>query len=177
MRIFFVLIFLLTFTDSFAQQKFWLVSPYAIMIDTTTKIFQSFERGESNNNYVIKNRSTGEKLIDCMDGKVIVFYDTIVPGDIVQQGTTGIFKITPHTSLVNTTKFNVLIGNILIQFDNATHKVNRSPYNDTNYPIWLTNRSTGATVLTLQSSGTLIFDKLPASWATFGSGIKKIIVN
>lgn len=161
---------------SFAQQKAFVSAPYVILIDTSNFTYKSFDRGDNLHITSIFSKSGGGRVLQCLDGHVFLFSDTIVTGDISQIATTGIFRITPHAVPVNTTKRNILIGIILLQYDNAVCELHYSSFADSNYPIWITNRSTGMRCVTINSKGEMFFDTLPISYSAFGSGIKKIII-
>jgi hypothetical protein len=164
------------------QQKALVTIPkltVAVLIDTTTKVVKTFDRGSNQVKYELWIKA-GPKLYDCYDGSIFIFQDTLVTGDFVQQGTTGIWKLTPHTNLVSTTKQNILIGNLLLQIDNSIQSILYSPFSNSNYPIKIINTNTGAVYLTILDANTIFCDAIPptSTWTLFGtSGIKKIIVN
>jgi hypothetical protein len=176
------LLFLLLLISSFAysQQKAFYSHPYAVLIDTTTREIKYFEKGTGLNYYSLYHRSTRKKLFDCFDGGVFCFVDTLSTSDIVQQGSTGVFKITPHLLPVSTVKKNILAGAALLQYDSTVFELAYSPFSDSNYPLTIRNKSTGIEYVRILSKTDIFFNVIPplSSISAFGTGtgIKKIVI-
>ncbi len=170
------LLFLLLLCSSFCygQDKMFVVSgnKIAVRFDTATKTFipQSFG---SFNKYTVQVTSTSATLMDCYEGSVFVFSDTLVAGDAAQIGTSGVYRVTLHNAPLNTTKRNIIIGAIVYVYDNATQQLN-VPINF--YPMTITNRSTGKVSATIYQNGIVYLDVIPTGVTTFGSGISKVVI-
>ncbi len=170
------LLYLLLICSSFCygQNKMFVVSgnKIAVQFDTTTKTFTPQSTGNFNK-YTVQVTSSSAGLMDCYDGNVFVFSDTLVSGDVAQIGTSGVYRITLHNALVNTTKRNIVMGGVVYVYDNATQELN-IPINF--YPMTITSRATGKVSATIYQNGIVYLDVIPAGVTTFGSGISKVVI-
>lgn len=174
-----IILLLLISAAASAQQKALVTFPYVFLIDTTTKTLEYHERGQSQNKYSLYVKSGHVKLFDCYDGGLFVFVDTISISDFAQQGSTGIYKYTPHASPLSTSKRNAYLNNTILQYDTATHEIVLSPFSDSNYPIVIRNKNTLVRHVVINSPTLFILEKLPTltNISNFGIGVKKIIIN
>lgn len=174
-----LIILLLLYKIGFGQQNISLslFSDYAILEDTTkqTITVSTPTYGHSNRSYFKINQvNPSNRLLDNYDGLYFVFNDTLVTGDLVQQGSIGLWKITLHANPINTTKRNILAFGYLFQFDNASQTlITPTIYGD---PLKIKDNASGTIILTLNANGTAT-GNLPGNWSLFGSTLlRKVII-
>jgi len=169
-----VLSALLFFIQASGQNKLFFSNPFAFQFDTTTKVFTPatiITTGVTLNIYTITTGSS--TLVTSYNGDVFVFGDTLVSGDVAQIGTTGIYKITSHSSLQSTSKRNILTTSaIILEYDTSTQVLSIPLMG---YPMKISNKSTGVVSVTIYPEGIMYWDVVPTSLSLFGI-FKKIIV-
>lgn len=161
-----------------AQTQYFGNGNLVVTLDTN-KTLETYQRGYGFTCYSLfatanpANISNANRIFDCWDGNIFLFPDTLVSGDVAQIGTSGRFKLTPHSSQVNTTKRNIFLldGAWLISWDTSIQEIHYGADDGGNYPILIKRISDGRIMLRIEKGGVFEIrtNNIPA---TFGSVVK-----